>query len=66
MYREFFAGMEWTGVALFAMGFFLLFFVVVLLRVFLLRARHDYDSVARLPLDEPFPRTAAERSEVKP
>lgn len=58
MYRQFFAGMEWTGLALGAMALFLALFAAVLVRLFVLRTRRDYDADARLPLDDaPPPRT---------
>jgi len=66
MYREFFAGMEWTGLALFAMVLFLALFVLMLLRVFVFHSRRDYDSAALLPFDESSPRSAADRTEVNP
>lgn len=52
MYRQFFAGMEHTGLALFAMGLFLTLFALMFVVVFGLRRRRDYDAVAALPLDE--------------
>ena len=64
MYRQFFAGMEWTGLALFAMALFLLLFMLMLLRVFVVRRRRDYDQVAQLPLDDSPPSHAADRPEV--
>jgi cbb3-type cytochrome oxidase subunit 3 len=62
MFRQFFAGMEWTGLALGAMALFLALFAAVLVRLFVLHTRRDYDADSRLPLDDaPPPRT-----EVKP
>jgi len=59
MYREFFSAMTSHALPLAAMAFFVLAFVLVLARVFVLRRRSDYDSVAALPLDDsdsPLPR----------
>jgi hypothetical protein len=66
MYREFFAGMEHTGLALFAMLLFMLLFALVLLRLFALRSRRDYDAVALLPFDDSLPSLSADRNEVNP
>lgn len=52
MYKQFFAGMEFTALPLFALGLFLVFFVMVGVRVFVLRARADFDAVAALPLND--------------
>lgn len=55
MYQQFFAGMESTLLPLAAMGFFILAFVLMLLRTFVHKRRSDFDAVAALPLadDEP-------------
>lgn len=66
MFRQYFAGMEYTGLALFAMFLFLVLFALILLRLFALRSRHDYDAVALLPLDDSKPKPAAHRTEVNP
>lgn len=52
MYRQFFSGMEHTGLALFAMALFLTLFALMFVVVFGLRRRRDYDAVAALPLDD--------------
>ncbi len=66
MFRQYFAGMEHTGLALFAMFLFLVLFTLILLRLFALRSRRDYDGVALLPLDDSPPRPSADRTEVNP
>lgn len=66
MFRQYFAGMEHTGLALFAMFLFLFLFAVILLRLFALRSRRDYDAVALLPLDDSQPCLSADRTEVNP
>jgi cbb3-type cytochrome oxidase subunit 3 len=54
MYRQFFAGMEFTALPLFALALFIVFFALVAVRVFALRGKKDFDAVASLPLhDEP-------------
>lgn len=50
MYRQFFTGMESPLLPLLAMGFFILVFVLMLLRTFVAKRRSDFDSVAALPL----------------
>ena len=52
MYREFFSGMTSTTLPLVTMAFFFVAFALVLVRLFLLRKRRDYDPVAALPLDD--------------
>ncbi len=52
MYKQFFQGMTIWQLPLFAMLFFFVVFVVVVLRAFLLQRREDLAPVARLPLDE--------------
>lgn len=60
MYREFFSAMASDALPLAAMAFFVLAFALVLARVFVLRRRADYDSVAALPLDDSDPRDSQE------
>jgi len=52
MYREFFSGMTSTTLPMVAMAFFFVAFVLVLVRLFVLRRRRDYDPIAALPLDD--------------
>jgi hypothetical protein len=63
VYREFYSALASTALPLAAMGFFVVAFLLVLLRTFLLRRRDDYDSVAALPLD---PSEISDSSEVQP
>jgi cbb3-type cytochrome oxidase subunit 3 len=54
MYREFYAALPSTLLPIVVMAFFLVLFVVVVLRTFALKGRRDYDRVAALPLaDDP-------------
>lgn len=52
MYKQFFAGMEFTALPLFALALFLVFFVAVTVRVFALHRKADFDAVAALPLND--------------
>ncbi len=52
MYKQFFAGMSFTALPLFAMALFLVFFALVVLRTFALRRKTDFDAVAALPLQD--------------
>jgi len=63
MYREFFANLESATLPLVAMGFFVLAFVLILLRTFVYKSKDDYDDVAALPLED---REATDRTEVTP
>ena len=64
MYKQFYAGMSYADLPLFALLFFFGVFVVVVLRQYLVKRKSDYDDVARLPLepDLPVPPVARERS----
>lgn len=50
MYREFFSNLESATLPLVAMGFFVLAFVLMLLRTFAYKRKSDYDRIAALPL----------------
>jgi len=52
MFGQFYAGMRWTALPLFALILFLTIFLVVMLRTILLAKRDEVDKLARLPLDE--------------
>ncbi len=52
MYKQFFAGMTFTALPLFAMALFLIFFALVAVRTFALRSKRDFDAVASLPLQD--------------
>jgi hypothetical protein len=59
MYKQFYAQMEWTNLALFAFGVFAVTFTLVVLRTWLLRGPDEYQPLAELPLTK-------ETIEVKP
>jgi hypothetical protein len=52
MFGQFYAGMHWSALPLFALLLFLTTFLVVLVRAFLFAKRGDVDRLARLPLDD--------------
>ncbi|MEW5740331.1 MAG: CcoQ/FixQ family Cbb3-type cytochrome c oxidase assembly chaperone [Myxococcota bacterium] len=52
MYRQFFAGMEWTALPLFALGLFLVMFVLMLLRTFAWKSKGDFAQQENLPLSD--------------
>lgn len=52
MYKQFFAGMSFTALPLFALALFLVFFALVFVRTFAFRSKHDFDAVASMPLDD--------------
>lgn len=52
MYKQFFAGMTFTALPLFALALFLVFFALVLVRTFAFRRARDFDAAAAMPLDD--------------
>jgi cytochrome c oxidase cbb3-type subunit 4 len=52
MFGQFYAGMRWTALPLFALLLFLTVFLVVVLRTILLAKRDEIDRLARLPLED--------------
>lgn len=52
MYREFYSALDSTTLPIAAMLFFFVVFLLVLVRLFVLRRRRDYDALAALPLDD--------------
>jgi len=52
MYREFYSALASPALPLVVMAFFVASFTFVLLRVLLVKRRHDYDDIAALPLDD--------------
>jgi hypothetical protein len=51
MFAQFYSGMRWSALPVFALVLFLTTFVVVVLRTMLLAKRAELDQLARLPLD---------------
>jgi len=66
VYREFFRGLDSPALPIAAMLFFLIAFVLVLLRTFVWKRRRDYESDAALPLAGDEPNPGNPRQEVKP
>lgn len=52
MYKQFFAALESTALPLAAMAFFVLTFLVIIVRTYSLKRTSDYDAMANLPLEE--------------
>jgi len=52
MYAQFYAGSRLVDLPLFALLLFVATFLAVLVRTGMARRRGDYESVARLPLDD--------------
>lgn len=52
MYAQFYAGMRFTELPLFALLLFFVTFVAVVVKVTLITRRSDLESIARLPLDD--------------
>jgi cytochrome c oxidase cbb3-type subunit 4 len=50
MYKQFFAGMEWTSLPLFALWLFLGMFVLMVLRTFLYKTKRDFEPASQMPL----------------
>lgn len=66
MYREFFRGLDSPVLPIAAMLFFVVAFVLVLLRTFVWKRKRDYESDAALPLAGDEPNSRNPRQEVKP
>jgi hypothetical protein len=52
VFAQFYAGMSWSTLPVFALILFLTTFAVVIARTCLLARRDEVDRLARLPLDE--------------
>lgn len=63
MYRQFYAALDSPALPLAAMGFFVVAFVLMLVRTYAWKKKADYDPIAALPLEDP---ENPDRSEVKP
>lgn len=50
MFKQFFAGMEYTELPLFALGLFMAMFALMALRTFLYKSSRDFEPAAQLPL----------------
>lgn len=63
IYKEFYAGMDWSVLPIVGLLFFLVAFGLVVLRTYAYKSRADFDSVAALPLADG---SSSPASEVKP
>jgi len=52
MYKQFFAGMEWTALPIFALGLFMAMFVLMVLRTFAFKTKRDFQAHSELPLSD--------------
>ena len=52
MYKAFFANLEWTALPLFALGLFLVMFVLMLVRTFAWKTRQAFAPIETLPLSD--------------
>jgi hypothetical protein len=63
MYASFYAGMRCAELPLFALLLFLCLFVVVVVRMTVIKRREDFDPVAHLPLQDDAGRPPTPRSD---
>jgi hypothetical protein len=61
MFAQFYSGMRWSALPVFALVLFLTTFLVVVLRTMLLAKRTELDQLSRLPLDATEVATRRER-----
>ena len=52
MFKQFFAGMEWSSLPIFALCLFMAFFAVVVLRTFVFKTPRDFEEQSALPLSD--------------
>lgn len=52
MFKQFFAGMEWTALPLFALALFMVMFALVVLRTFAFKTTGDFQPHSVLPLSD--------------
>ena len=52
MYKQFFTALESTALPMAAMAFFVISFVVIIVRTFRLKHTSDYDALANMPLED--------------
>lgn len=52
MYKQFFAGMEFTALPIFALCLFVVFFTLVVVRTFAIKTKGDFDADSQLPLSD--------------
>jgi hypothetical protein len=52
VFKQFFEGMAWAELPLFALGLFMVMFALVVVRTFVWKAKGDFESQSALPLSE--------------
>ncbi len=52
MFKQFFAGMEFTALPIFALLLFMTFFALVVLRTFAFKTKGDFQPHSELPLSD--------------
>lgn len=52
MFKQFFAGMEWTAPPIFALVLFMSMFALMVLRTFAFKTRADFQPHSELPLSD--------------
>ncbi len=52
MFKQFFAGMEFTALPIFALLLFMSFFVAMVLRTFAFKTKRDFQHHSELPLSD--------------
>lgn len=50
MFKQFFAGMEWTALPIFALWLFMSMFTLMVLRTFVFKTKGDFAPHSQLPL----------------
>lgn len=50
MFKQYFAGFEFTALPLFALALFLLMFVLVLVRTYAFKSQRDFEPQSQMPL----------------
>lgn len=52
MFKQYFAGFEFTALPLFALALFITMFVLVLLRTYAFKTRGDFEPQSQMPLSD--------------
>jgi hypothetical protein len=52
MFKQYFAGFEFVGLPLFALGLFVVMFTLVVLRTYAFKTKADFDPQSQLPLSD--------------
>lgn len=52
MFKQFFAGMEWTALPIFALVLFMVMFTLMVLRTYVFKTNGDFAPHSQLPLSD--------------